>query len=393
MVAVVSLGTALLDCGPSRADVTLASDLPQAPKVSATAGALAWSTFDSTTGMWRLMVRRGGVAQTLPVAPRATPFDVDLGEDGHGGLLASYSRCSAPTRSTELPHGWLAWSAYDRTGHDYRLMLRGPNGRATAAPVPPRTVPFDVQLGPRAGGGLIAVYSRCRVEPRLDPRDVLPAPATGRGCRLYRYDIGSQSERAIPGSGSRFLPSVWHGELAFATLQPNGEPALYLGSLNGRSTTRRLTAGPAPGSSGLGPRALVLREGRVAFVWKYRNRSGLHSELRIDVPGARSRLLDSLTSRSGDARELSPAFTAGVLAWARREAGGCSRIEVFGLASHRIDTYLAPNPIEALATNHLAVYNHLASGEALYACGDGHGGATIRLLATRLRELPTQTVQ
>jgi hypothetical protein len=137
----------------------------------------------------------------------------------------------------------------------------------------------------------------------------------------------------------------------------------------------------------------VLREGRVAFVWEYRTRSSLHSALRIDVPGAHSRLLDSITSRSGHARELSPAFTGGVLAWARREAGGHSLIEVFGLASHHASAYLAPDPIEALATNHLAVYNHLASGEAPYACGDGHGGATIRLLATRLRELPTQTVK
>ena len=85
--------------------MTLAGGLPQAPKVSAAGGALAWSTFDSTVGMWRLMVRRGGITQALPTAPRATPFDVDLGEDGHGGLVASYSRCSTPTRSTELPHG------------------------------------------------------------------------------------------------------------------------------------------------------------------------------------------------------------------------------------------------------------------------------------------------
>jgi len=113
----------------------------------------------------------------------------------------------------------------------------------------------------------------------------------------------------------------------------------------------------------------------------------------MDGPGTRSRLLDSATSHTGDARELSPAFTGGVLAWARLEAGGHSRIEVFGLASHRTNAYLAPDPIEALATNHFAVYNHLASGEALYACADGHGGTTIRLLVTRLRELPTQTVK
>ncbi|MGC2372287.1 MAG: hypothetical protein WA484_00280 [Solirubrobacteraceae bacterium] len=89
MVAVVSLGVALLDCGASRAAVRLADGLPQAPKVSASGGTLAWSAFDGTVGMWRLMVRRDGVTQTLPIVPRATPFDVDLGEDGYGGLVAS----------------------------------------------------------------------------------------------------------------------------------------------------------------------------------------------------------------------------------------------------------------------------------------------------------------
>lgn len=113
----------------------------------------------------------------------------------------------------------------------------------------------------------------------------------------------------------------------------------------------------------------------------------------MDGPGARSRLLDSVASRTGRVRELSPSFTRGVLAWARREAGGRSRIEVFGLSSQHLNAYLAPDPIEALATNHLAVYNHLASGEAPYARRNGHGGTTIRRLVTRLRQPPTQTVE
>jgi len=640
VAATAALAMALLNCGSSVADVTLASGLPQAPRVSAAGQAFAWSVFEPATSTWRLLVRREGVTQVLPIAGRSTPFDVDLGDDGHGGLVASYSRCSAAMRGTELPHGcrlyyydfatgterpiavanargfsqfdpsmaagrvafarigdrrrvgagnrariyvqslaggkprrqpggfennasatgptgldlsatalafswdaqgatafepfsvatsqvsvdylsgtqilvalgtsgeisryeelsptlaggtvyyyeagieegggvhelrsltipgaqagvagappgassiatssagtiysrcsasygfpaypgsppcevllaehiaytdpdravadvaqpttismspqmsikqspghvrgnWLAWSAYDPTGRDYQLMLRGPDGTAAAAPVAPRPVPFDVELGPRAGGGLIAVYSRCRVEPRLDPRDMLPLPATGRGCRVYRYDIGSPGEHAIPGSGSRFLPSVWNGELAFAMPAPDGRPAVYVGSLNGRAAPRRLIAGPAGTDPRLGPRALVLREGRVAFVWEYRARSGLRSELRLDGLGARSLVLDSVSSGSGTVRELSPSFAGfhgAVLAWARRDGDRQSRIEVFGLASRHLDSYLAPDPIEALATNHLEVVNHLAYGEVLYARGEDHGGATIRQL-------------
>lgn len=652
MTVATTAALALLSCGSSQADLTLAGGLPQAPKVSAAGDAFAWSVFEPATQAWRLVVRRAGTTQVLPIAGRSAPFDVDLGDDGHGDLVASYSRCSAQPQSVEPPHGcrlyyydfatgaerpiavanapgysqfdpsmaagrvafariedrrrvgagnrvriyiqslaggqprrlpsglendnprtgptaldlsatalafswdaqgatafepfsmatsqvtvddlsgahagaqtlvalvtsgevsaaeelsptltagavyygeagieeggsthqfrslslpgaqagvaeapaglastatsstgtiyspcsapygfptgppcevalaehvayanpdrevahtirpttvsmspqqsieqspyhvpgnWLAWSAYDPAHGDYRLMLRGPSGVITAAPVPPRQVPFDVQLGPRAGGGLIAVYSRCRVEPRLDPHDMLPLPATGRGCRLYRYDIGSAGERAIPGSGSRFLPSVWKGELAFAMLEPDGRPALYLGSLNGRVSPRRLTAGPAGSNPSLGPRALVLRLGRVAFVWEYRTRSGLRSELRMDDPGGRSQLLDGVVSPAGNVRELSPLFTgaetstAGVLAWARREAGEQSRIEVYGLSSRQLTAYLAPNPIEALAANHLVVLNHLATGEAFYARGDGHGGATIAHLVTQSRQLP-----
>ncbi len=627
--------------------MTLTSGLPQAPKVSAAGQALAWSVLEPGTRVWRLVARRNGETQVLPIAPRSTPFDVDLGDDGHGGLVASYSRCSVPAPSSGAPHGcrlyyydfatgsehaiavanapgysqfdpsmaagrvafariedrrpvgagnrvrlyvqsltggkprllpggfennesdtgptaldlgatqlafswdargatafepfslassqisvdylsggqmlvalatsgdvsayqelsptlidttvdygetgieeganthvlrslslpgahagvaaaapnlqstatssagtiysacatnsmgfpvgppcevalaerttytdpdqelahtsrpttisispqqsieqspghvpgnWLAWSSYDPAHRDYRLMLRGPSGAAAIAPVSPRSVPFDVELGPRAGGGLVAVYSRCHVEPRLDSRDSLPLPATGRGCRLYRYDIGSSGEHVIPGTGSRFLPSVWNDELAFVETSSDGRPALFLGSLDGRRAPRALGAGPLGSTSELGPRALVLREGRVAFVWEYRTSSVLRSELRMDGPGSRSRLLDSVVGRTGSVRELSPCFTLGVLAWARREAAGRSRIEVFGLASQHLDTYLAPDPIEALATNHLVVENHLATGEAVYAGGDGHGGTTIRRLVTRLRELPTQTV-
>ncbi len=49
------------------------------------------------------MARAGGVVQALPVAPRATPFDVDLGPDRHGGLVAVYSRCAVLRRDLTTP--------------------------------------------------------------------------------------------------------------------------------------------------------------------------------------------------------------------------------------------------------------------------------------------------
>ena len=62
------------------------------PVIDAFGGAVAWS--DYASGAWRLMANVGGVTRALPVAPRRTPFDVDLGPDGRGGTIAVYSRCA-----------------------------------------------------------------------------------------------------------------------------------------------------------------------------------------------------------------------------------------------------------------------------------------------------------
>jgi hypothetical protein len=63
------------------------------PSVDAFGGRVAWSDYDSAARAWRLMERSGDVTHPVPVATRATPFDVDLGPDGRGGTRAVYSRC------------------------------------------------------------------------------------------------------------------------------------------------------------------------------------------------------------------------------------------------------------------------------------------------------------
>ena len=59
---------------------------------------IAWSDYDASIDAWRLMANVAGVTRSVPVAPRATPFDVDLGPDGRGGLVAVYSRCARGLR-------------------------------------------------------------------------------------------------------------------------------------------------------------------------------------------------------------------------------------------------------------------------------------------------------
>ncbi len=323
---------------------------------------------------------------TIVPSPASGSCEVDLTSEvpyvNPDRLLASSSR---PSTISVYRGNWVAFSAYEAASGDYRLMLRHPNGSVLPAPVPPRRVPFDVQLGPLYGGkenslrtALAAVYSRCRTEPQLDPVDMLPLPWTGRGCVLYSYYLGATHEQPIPGAGSRYLPSVWDGELAFAREGPGGAPELYLGTLAGRRL-RRLTGGPA--GTGAGPRALALHEGRLAFVWEFKRGGSVHSELRLDGPGAQARLLDSTASTSGVNRELSPSFTvAGVLAWARHERGGHSWMLAYGLAGPHVGTYLVPDPLQALGTPQLSGQPQ-AHGTIFYARGERDGATSIMSMA------------
>ncbi len=64
------------------------------PVIDAFEGRVVWSDYDAAIDAWRLTEHVGGVTRALPVEPRETPFDVDLGPDDRGGTLAVYSRCS-----------------------------------------------------------------------------------------------------------------------------------------------------------------------------------------------------------------------------------------------------------------------------------------------------------
>lgn len=63
--------------------------------VSAYAGWVAWSRYDSATRRWSLVARAPGAAAAVPVktASRTMPFDVDLGPDRRGRPVAVFSRC------------------------------------------------------------------------------------------------------------------------------------------------------------------------------------------------------------------------------------------------------------------------------------------------------------
>src|SRR4051812_15560360 len=123
-------------------------------------------------------------------------------------------------------HGTLAYSRLDKARGTWSLVLRD-RGRDALAPVRPRTVPFDVDLGPDAGGRTVAVYSRCATEPnRYQGADAIVYPGgDARGCQVYLYDPASRRERAIAGADG-YMPAVWRTNLAYA--RGDRSAAVYL---------------------------------------------------------------------------------------------------------------------------------------------------------------------
>ena len=163
--------------------------------------------------------------------------------------------------------GRVVWSSYDPSIDAYRL-TEWADGSARALPVPPRGEPFDVDLGPDARGATLAVYSRCRREPRhafeLDGR---------HGCDLYAYSFASGREFRIPGANSgadEYYPAVWKTRVAFTRAYKRDHGArrlLYWRPFAGPGDSQRLKRGPtAPEHA---PGGLDLRGRRVPFVWLF----------------------------------------------------------------------------------------------------------------------------
>jgi hypothetical protein len=90
-------------CAALAAAQTPVSGLQFPTPIAAYQGRLVWSQPDGS-GRYQLVQRVGDEpVQALPIAPRAVPFDVDLGPTTSGGVYAVYSRCQVEP----------AWSGVD----------------------------------------------------------------------------------------------------------------------------------------------------------------------------------------------------------------------------------------------------------------------------------------
>ena len=191
--------------------------------------------------------------------------------------IASESRFSIVSAHGE----WVVWSHFDEERGQYELVGR----KGSAAPRPlgvrPRSLPFDVNLGPDARGRTVGVYSRCAREavpsPPFDrpPFDRLPPYRLGRRCRIYQLDLESGRERLLlsrPGA-SLVQPAIWRDHLVFVSQRPRTEERVVVHIeerflRGGKLVTRRVVAGPEPFDEDEGPLGIDVEGGTVAYAWR-----------------------------------------------------------------------------------------------------------------------------
>ena len=206
-------------------------------------------------------------------------------------------------------------------------------GQRARLPVVPRSVPFDVDLGPDEKGNVVAVYSRCAQEPTgpASAQRIFSAPypayTTGRGWDLYRYDFRLGQEQELSGAStnqaSEVLPSIWRDEIAFVRVYEHraGDrgtyPYLYARPLRGDARSRRQPGG-SRGTTGLpGPTSLDLYGRRLSFTWNYTTDDSPNraiTELRLDTVDGRHEVLSQARFNFSNGRYatyLSPAGSRG----------------------------------------------------------------------------------
>lgn len=172
----------------------------------------------------------------------------------------------------------LAWSAWDKRRHRYRLVVRVGNEQPVQVNVRGRRLPFDVDVGPGRDDRPLVAYSRCRREPNtrtaraayVSSLEGAPAYYKASGCDLYTYSVTLGQETRLrhvsSSASSEYMPSVWRGSVAFVRRHSaQGVPRLYLRRAGWRRSVR-LAGGPVRHFVD-GPATLDLRGRRVAYEW------------------------------------------------------------------------------------------------------------------------------
>jgi hypothetical protein len=216
----------------------------------------------------------------LALAPAASAAPAVIGSSSKATTVSAYGDV-------------VAWSTYHPGSRRYKLTARV-GTRVRELPIRSRTVPFDVDLGPGARGGVAAVYSRCRVDPdHILPGGSLPQPnySRGNGCDIYRYDFSTGREAkvlAVSGSSSsEYMPSIWGDRIAFARVyerrrgRAGAVTWVYTRRLVPGARTVRVPAGPwgyfdidgvlklPHAAGGAGVMGMDLASRQLALAWEY----------------------------------------------------------------------------------------------------------------------------
>jgi hypothetical protein len=145
-VCALLLGSAVVVPASAGADSAVEELARQsvAVKASAAGGVIAWNERDRRTRRFHLVARRGAEpARRIDVAPRKSPFDLDLGVDERGDVVAVYSRCRRETHELDEDTGLPPFERfagcrlhrYDfRTSRERRIA--GVSGRGTSEFLP-----------------------------------------------------------------------------------------------------------------------------------------------------------------------------------------------------------------------------------------------------------------
>jgi hypothetical protein len=268
--------------------------------------------------------------------------------------------------------GRLVFSRADGNG-GFELVERTGSGPVVPVGVPPRAVPFDVDVGPTSGGHVLAVYSRCATEPR--PNGGYPSITeyqTGRGCDVYKVDLdGGRETRYTAVSstdGTEFWPTYWKGRVGFARVYDHKRdyPYLYVKTVASGRPSQRMPGGQrrecstqsgrtqcSDGRRSL-PQALELYGTRLAFAWRYQGLSeGADYDLRLDTVDGGHRLMDHVNNGGLTAVPIGwPSFEGGRLFWSRGcfgDTSGCRGRERLVKSSYTGDIVeleaTAPRPL------------------------------------------------
>lgn len=223
-------------------------------------------------------------------------------------LLPGIAHAQSPTTIASPPSAskvatYAGVTAYSVRGGDglWRLTYdTNSNGRAQTVPIAPRSVPFDVDLGPSRTDfdEPVAVYSRCEQEPEIRRRSSGPLPAwtTARRCELYRFDFRTQQEEVLEGPSTHnteVLPTIWGDMVGFVRIYHSRGglrgrvPYVYVREAGERSERQ---PGGGRGSTGLpGPTGLDLDGSLLGMTWTYERDDGGVSELRLGTATAGGR--------------------------------------------------------------------------------------------------------